>query len=65
MGGQGTAVFYRGGKPWWTKAVLKKTGEPPLQEAPNAQAAIRPKRPLLKSATAWRISSSLFITNGP
>jgi hypothetical protein len=28
-------------------------------------AAMRPKRPLLKSVTACWISSSLFITNGP
>ncbi|GAB3782628.1 hypothetical protein GCM10028797_09050 [Dyella agri] len=26
---------------------------------------MRPKRPLLKSVTAWPISSRVFITNGP
>src|SRR6185437_542920 len=30
-----------------------------------AQAAISPKRPLWKSFIAWRISSAVFITNGP
>ncbi len=32
---------------------------------PPVGCAILPKRPLLKSSMAWRISASLFITKGP
>lgn len=44
--------------------VLDRLGSR-LAESPLCQAGMPPKRPALKSAIAWWISSGLFITKGP
>ena len=37
----------------------------PGYQVPRSMAGMVPMRPALKSSTAWRISSRVFITNGP